>query len=75
MPKRIDLQFISTLPDQAVLSDRHVAAIMGCALNTLRRLREKGDAPPLVRLSKGRHGSTWGAVKAWLKSREVRDAA
>ena len=65
-----DLEYLDKLPDQAILSDPQISALAGFSVCTLWRLRKLGEGPPRVQLSKRRHGSTWGAVKAWLKSRE-----
>jgi predicted DNA-binding transcriptional regulator AlpA len=56
-------------PDYIVLSDKQVAEIAGFGIRTLERLREKGEAPPRVRLSTRRYGTRLGDLREWLRSR------
>jgi predicted DNA-binding transcriptional regulator AlpA len=56
-------------PDYIVLSDKQVAEIAGFGIRTLERLREKGEAPPRVRLSARRYGTRLGDLRQWLQAR------
>ena len=55
-------------PDQ-VLSDELLASLMGTSIDTLQRLRVKGDAPPRTRLSERRHGTRMRDYQEWLDSK------
>ena len=63
-----DSPVIPFSPDQ-VLSDELLASLMGTSIDTLQRLRIKGDAPPRTRLSERRHGTRVRDYQKWLDSK------
>lgn len=61
---------VTQLPDDALLSPADLAAYLGIAVGTLKRLRREGLAPPSVQVSPGRFRFRKDAVRAWLNGRE-----
>jgi hypothetical protein len=68
--KRIDdISDLTALPEWGVLTNAQAARAMGISKDTLRRLDEAGQGPPIVRLSKRKQGRTIASLKAWTAAR------
>lgn len=53
-----------------LLTDRQLAALMGCSIQTLRRKRARGEFPAFVQISPKRHGTRLSEYKAFLQSQK-----
>jgi hypothetical protein len=61
--------------DDCVMSVQEWAKRAGLAYPTARRVIAAGEGPVVTRLSPGRLGITFGAHRAWLKSRAINAGA
>ena len=55
-------------PDQ-LLPDVLLAALMSTSVDTLQRLRAKGEGPPRTRISERRYGTRVRDYQEWLDSK------
>ena len=62
------IPFTQVHPDQ-ILSDQLLASLLGTSVDTLQRMRAKGETPPRIRISERRHGTRVRDFQAWLDSR------
>jgi hypothetical protein len=65
----VELLHLKDLPDEAVLTERQAARLLNISIDTLKRLDESHDGPPLVWLSPRRKGHTLGGLRRWLAKR------
>jgi hypothetical protein len=56
-------------PDQ-LLPDVLLAALMSTSVDTLQRLRAKGEGPPRTRISERRYGTRVRDYQEWLDSKQ-----
>lgn len=57
-------------PDLRVISEQQAAGLCGLSVATMRRMRQSGTGPAVVRLSSRRLGYRIGTLEGWLKARE-----
>jgi hypothetical protein len=58
-----------------VISEQAAADLCGLSVATMRRLRQAGTGPAVVRLSTRRIGYRLGTLEGWLNAREGQLAA
>jgi hypothetical protein len=66
-----ELNAVSGLPDEAVLTEQQTARLLNISLDTLKRLDQAGNGPPTVWLSRRRKGRPLGGIRQWLKARTI----
>jgi len=64
-----DLAHLKDLPDEAVLTERQAARLLNISVDTLKRLDEANNGPPLIWLSPRRKGRPLGGLRRWLAKR------
>jgi hypothetical protein len=65
----VELIHLKDLPDEAVLTERQAARLLNISVDTLKRLDQSQDGPPLVWLSPRRKGRPLGGLRRWLAKR------
>ena len=61
-----ELAHVKDLPDEAVLTEQQAARLLNISVETLKRLDQSHDGPPLVWLSPRRKGRPLGGLRRWL---------
>ena len=61
----------ASMPDDALMSAKQLAPLMGVSLITLSRRRSEEKGPPFVRLSASRAAYPVGAYRAWVASQTI----
>jgi hypothetical protein len=64
-----ELAHLKDLPDEAVLTERQAARLLNISVDTLKRLDQTHQGPPLVWLSPRRKGRPLGGLRRWLTKR------
>ena len=65
----VELIHLKDLPVEAVLTERQAARLLNISVDTLKRLDQSQDGPPLVWLSPRRKGRPLGGLRRWLAKR------
>ena len=65
----VELMHLKDLPDEAVLTERQAARLLNISVDTLKRLDQSREGPPLVWLSPRRKGRPLGGLRRWLAKR------
>ena len=60
-----------SISDDALMSAKRIAPLMGVSLVTLSRRRSKELGPPFMRLSSGRVAYPVGAYREWIKAQTI----